>query len=183
MMNIKEKPVAYADIRGNKNYPDIKGRVDFYDTYGGTVLAASVHGLPEEAGKRNPAAASAEPKERNHSQPGKSVEQSQGFHAFHIHTGNACMENGQGEFASAGGHYNPWDTLHPSHAGDLPPLLSNNGSAWMAVYTGRFYPEDVIGRTVIIHEKSDDFHTQPSGDAGEMIACGEIVAWDSDNYH
>ena len=53
----------------------------------------------------------------------------------------------------------------------------------MAVYTGRFYPEDVIGRTVIIHEKSDDFHTQPSGDAGEMIACGKIVAWDSDNYH
>ena len=103
--------------------------------------------------------------------------------AFHIHTGNACTENGQGEFASAGGHYNPWDTLHPSHAGDLPPLLSNNGSAWMAVYTGRFYPEDVIGRTVIIHEKSDDFHTQPSGDAGEMIACGKIVAWDSDNYH
>ena len=47
----------------------------------------------------------------------------------------------------------------------------------MSEYTNRFYPEDVIGRTVIIHEKADDFHSQPSGDAGEMIACGEIVAW------
>ena len=38
-----------------------------------------------------------------------------------------------------------------------------------------FYPEDVIGKTVIIHALSDDFKTQPSGDAGEMIACGEIM--------
>ncbi len=50
----------------------------------------------------------------------------------------------------------------------------------MTVYTGRFFPEDVIGRTVIIHEKADDFHTQPSGDAGEMIACGEIKTCEPD---
>ena len=47
----------------------------------------------------------------------------------------------------------------------------------MAVYTNRFYPEEVIGRTVIIHENADDFHSQPSGDAVEMISCGEIAAW------
>ena len=52
------------------------------------------------------------------------------------------------------------------------------GSAWMAVYTGRFFPEDVVGHTVIIHEKADDFRTQPSGDAGKMIACGEITIWE-----
>ena len=83
----------------------------------------------------------------------------------------------QNEFADAHGHYNPKGTPHPEHAGDLPPLLSNHGMAWMAVYTDRFYPEDVVGRTVIIHEKADDFRSQPSGDAGEMIACGEIAAW------
>lgn len=151
MMNIKEKPVAYAIIRG---------KVDFYDTYGGTLLVASVRGLPKDA-----------------EEPGR------GFHGFHIHTGSACTENEQGEFSSAGSHYNPENTLHPAHAGDLPPLLANNGSAWMAVYTGRFYPEDVVGRTVIIHKNADDFHTQPSGNAGEMIACGEITAWDLDDYH
>ncbi|EOS78735.1 hypothetical protein C817_03256 [Dorea sp. 5-2] len=151
MINIKEIPAAYAKIKGNNTHPDIKGRVDFYETYGGTVLVASVQGLPERSGEGD-----------------------QGYHGFHIHTGSACTENEQGEFSSAGGHYNPADTLHPAHAGDLPPLLSNNGTAWMAVYTGRFYPEDVIGHTVIIHEKADDFRTQPSGDAGAMIACGEI---------
>ena len=155
MINIKEIPAAYAKIKGNNTHPDIKGRVDFYETYGGTVLVASVQGLPERSG-----------------------EGGQGYHGFHIHTGSACTENEQGEFSSAGGHYNPADTLHPAHAGDLPPLLSNNGTAWMAVYTGRFYPEDVIGHTVIIHEKADDFRTQPSGDAGKMIACGEISIWE-----
>lgn len=157
MIDIMKKPAAYAVVRGNKNYPDIEGKVDFYDTYGGTVIVASVRGLPKgtEGG-------------------------GQGFHGFHIHAGGACAEDGQGEFSSAGGHYNPENTTHPAHAGDLPPLLNNAGAAWMAVYTGRFYPEDVIGRTIIIHGKADDFHSQPSGDAGEMIACGEIIARDPD---
>ena len=41
-----------------------------------------------------------------------------------------------------------------------------------------FFPEDVIGKTVVIHDRPDDFHTQPSGASGEKIACGEIVAED-----
>ena len=47
----------------------------------------------------------------------------------------------------------------------------------MMVYTDRFYPEDVIGKTVIIHSEPDDFRTQPSGDSGEKIACGRIEEW------
>lgn len=155
MTDIRENPAAYAVIKGNKDYPGIGGRVDFYDTYGGTLIAVSVHGLPKGSG-----------------------ESSYGFHGFHIHAGSSCTENEQGEYASADGHYNPKNTVHPAHAGDLPPLLENEGSAWMAVYTGRFFPEDVVGHTVIIHEKADDFRTQPSGDAGKMIACGEITIWE-----
>ncbi len=154
MMNIKENPAAYAVIKGNKEHPNIKGKAAFYDTYGGTVLVVSVCGLPGEA-----------------------KDNSSGFHGFHIHEGGKCTGNMQNEFADAHGHYTPKGTPHPEHAGDLPPLLSNHGMAWMAVYTDRFYPEDVVGRTVIIHEKADDFRSQPSGDAGEMIACGEIAAW------
>ena len=75
-------------------------------------------------------------------------------------------------------HYNPGNKSHPQHAGDLPPLLSDAGEAWMSVYTSRFFPEDVIGKTVVIHDRPDDFHTQPSGDSGEKIACGKIVAED-----
>ena len=33
----------------------------------------------------------------------------------------------------------------------------------------------LAARTIIIHEKADDFTTQPSGNAGKMIACGEII--------
>ena len=85
-------------------------------------------------------------------------------------------------FQNADGHYNPNKTGHPDHAGDLPPVLANNGNAWMMFYTTRFYPEDIIGKTVVIHEKRDDFKTQPSGDAGAMIACGGVRGDDLTAY-
>ena len=69
---------------------------------------------------------------------------------------------------------------HPRHAGDLPPVLGNDGTAWMEIYTGRFYPMDVVGRTIVLHEMPDDFKTQPSGDSGMKIACGEIKAWEQE---
>ena len=76
--------------------------------------------------------------------------------------------------------YNPEKEEHPRHAGDLPPVLSNDGTAWMEIYTGRFYPMDVVGRTIVLHEMPDDFKTQPSGDSGMKIACGEIKAWEQE---
>lgn len=38
----------------------------------------------------------------------------------------------------------------------------------------RFNVSDIIGRTVIIHNMAEDFTSQPSGNAGEKIACGVI---------
>lgn len=146
-----EKPVAGARIAGSEKYKTISGRVDFYDTYGGTIVVAKIWGVPKEFGNN--------------------------FLGFHIHEGGFCTGNADDLFADTGQHYNPQDKSHPEHAGDLPPLLVSKGSAWMAVYTDRFYPEDVIGRTVVIHSKPDDFRTQPSGDSGEKIACGEIKEW------
>lgn len=97
------------------------------------------------------------------------------FYGFHIHEGKNCTGDMEDSFKNAGLHYNPDKVEHPKHRGDLPPILANDGVAWSAVYTERFYPEEVIGRTVIIHDMADDFKTQPSGDAGKKIACGEIV--------
>lgn len=101
----------------------------------------------------------------------KLPENDSGFFALHIHEGNSCEGM---EFPSTKGHYNPNDQPHPKHAGDLPPLLSTGGRAYLAVKTDRFRAEDVIGKTVVIHSRADDFHTQPSGNAGEKIACGVI---------
>ena len=89
-----------------------------------------------------------------------------GFFAFHVHAGPGCE--------APGGHFDPGGQPHPDHAGDLPPLLSDGGHAFLAVRTGRFRPSDVTGRAVILHAGPDDFHTQPSGNPGPIIACGEI---------
>lgn len=94
-----------------------------------------------------------------------------GFHGFHIHTGGSC---GGVAFADTQGHYNPENTKHPDHAGDLPPLLSCGGKAYLTVVTNRFQICDVIGKTVVIHSKRDDFTSQPAGNSGEKIACGII---------
>lgn len=96
---------------------------------------------------------------------------SNGFYGFHIHENGECS----GDFTSAGSHYNPTNAPHPMHAGDLPNLLSNDGFAYMMVYTNRVKPQEVIGRAFIIHDMPDDYRTQPAGDAGARIACGVIV--------
>ena len=152
---IHEMPAACATIRGSEKFSTIRGNVYLYEIYGGTVLVGEVYGIPEEL-------------EREYG----------GFYGFHIHEGESCTGNAEDPFADTKGHYNPKETTHPRHAGDLPPLLSNNGTAWMEVYTGRFYPEEVVGRTIVIHEMPDDFRTQPSGGSGAKIACGQIVEWE-----
>lgn len=143
-------PEAVARISGSEEYPQIQGMVYFFDVFGGTIVMAEIYGLPDEEWK----------------DVGK-------FFGFHIHEGGRCAGE-RPPFSETGEHYNPAGMQHPFHAGDLPPLLSVNGTAWYAVYTGRFHPDDVVGRTVVIHDESDDFRTQPSGNSGAKIACGVI---------
>ncbi|MBR1533231.1 MAG: superoxide dismutase family protein [Ruminococcus sp.] len=146
MMQCNRRPNAKAFIQGSEQFPELRGEVLFYQERDGALISARVRGLPKNE---------------------------TGFYGFHIHEGDSC--NGKG-FPDAKGHYNPKDHPHPSHAGDLPPLLSNHGNAYLSVKTDRFRLRDIIGRTVIIHGGTDDFRTQPSGDAGEKIACGVIKA-------
>lgn len=93
-----------------------------------------------------------------------------GFYAMHIHENGDCTL----PFDKTGEHYNPADMPHPDHAGDLIPLMGNQGYAWLAFYDKRFEISEVRGRSVIIHRMPDDFHTQPSGNSGEKIGCGVI---------
>lgn len=76
-----------------------------------------------------------------------------------------------------GKHYNPTNAPHPMHAGDMPPLFADGTDAWSAFMTRRFKVCDVIGMDVVIHARRDDLTTQPSGDAGDKIAFGEIKAF------
>lgn len=137
---------AKAIINGDDKYPKLHGEVTFRRLKEGVLVTARVSGLPKTES---------------------------GFYGFHIHEGKSCDGDG---FPKTKGHYNPKDRPHPSHAGDLLPLLSCKGSAYMQVKTDRFRICDIIGRTIIIHSDTDDFRTQPSGDAGEKIACSVIRA-------
>ena len=157
LIEITGNPTAAAEIRGSAVYENIRGKVDFYDTYGGTIVAVEIYGLPEEL-----------------------EDKGSGFYGFHVHKGGSCTGNAKDFFADTGMHYDEENHAHPEHAGDLPVLLSNGGVIWAILYTGRFSPEDVIGRTIVLHKQADDFRSQPSGDSGEKIACGEIVEWKND---
>jgi Cu-Zn family superoxide dismutase len=145
------RPDAKALVRGSGEYPDIVGTASFFQTKDGVLLSIEVAGLPHEV---QPCSA--------------------GVFGFHIHEGTACTGNAEDPFADAGGHYNPDECPHPYHAGDLPPLFEANGRAFMVVLTDRFKVRDVIGRTMILHARPDDFTTQPSGNSGKKIACGVI---------
>jgi Cu-Zn family superoxide dismutase len=91
---------------------------------------------------------------------------SSGFYGLHIHSGSDCTD--------PEGHYNPEDLPHPRHRGDLPPLLSCGGRAYLCTITNRFCLKEIIGRTIVVHREADDFKSQPSGDPGPMIGCGKI---------
>ena len=104
-----------------------------------------------------------------------------GKHGFHIH------EFGDGTAAdglSLGGHYNPGNTMHGGpedgdrHVGDLGNIEADRSGR--AKYNrldteisldGR---KSIIGRSVVIKEKVDDFKTQPGGGAGIRVAYGII---------
>ena len=143
------KAVAY--IRGSSKYPLIHGSVSFDETSNGIIVTARIYDLPQA--KNNCVGR---------------------FFGFHIHEGTSCTGNANDEFANSLSHYNPTNCPHPYHAGDLPPLLENNGYAYMSFLTNKFTLQDVIGKVVIIHSIPDDFTTQPSGNPGEKIACGKI---------
>ena len=48
------------------------------------------------------------------------------------------------EFANAKSHLNPTKCPHPFHMGDLPPLIENNGQAYMRVLINRFKIKDIM---------------------------------------
>lgn len=137
---------AKAEIKGSDKYPNIEGIILFNEKTNGVLITARIKNLPINEHKGR-------------------------FFAFHIHEGSNCTGI---NFEDSKKHLNPSNLKHPYHLGDLPPLIECNGNAYMQVLVDKFKIDDIIGRTIIIHDGIDDFKTQPSGDSGSKIACGEI---------
>ena len=148
---LRSRPQAAASIAGSKDHPDISGTVRLYQTNTGVIVLAQVSGLPRS-----------------------DIPCQEHVFGFHIHEGTDCGGNMDDPLADAMSHYDPNGCGHPHHAGDLPPLFGNSGLALSLFLTNRFSIDEVIGRTVIIHDHPDDFTTQPSGNSGTKIACGVI---------
>lgn len=145
MQYCRKNPDAVAKIQGGIEGPQLSGCVQFYQENGCVLIVVRISGLSKES--------------------------ETGFFGFHIHQGESYTGT---DFSGTGGHYNPADQAHPKHAGDLSPLLECRGNAYLSVRTDRFSVNDIIGRTVVIHSDSDDFHSQPAGNAGKKIVCGVI---------
>lgn len=150
---LKNKPNAYALLHGNKANSSINGKISFYFISKGCLVVSEIFGLPKSNEKCIIP-----------------------IFAYHIHENGDCSLDKNDTFSKVGSHLNNNKCDHPYHMGDMPPIFSNNGYAFSVFYTERFKLSDVYGKSVIIHSKTDDFKTQPSGDAGEKIACGIIVS-------
>ena len=105
-------------------------------------------------------------------------------HGLHIHEAGDCSS---GDGMSTKGHFNPYGKPHAHagtperHAGDLPSLKADKDGrakvdAMLDILTVAPGPASVVGRGVIVHADPDDYKTQPTGNAGARIACGEIRA-------
>ena len=108
-----------------------------------------------------------------------------GVHGIHIHAVGKCEGP---DFKTAGGHFNPEmkkhgkDSADGAHAGDL---LNISVPATGALKTSILATQATLGEgpnslfheggsAIVIHEKEDDYKTDPSGNSGARIACGVI---------
>lgn len=102
-------------------------------------------------------------------------------HAMHIHEFGDCSAP---DATSAGSHYNPEGHPHglpnggQRHAGDFGNVQADNqGRARIELTVENISilgaRNPVAGRALIVHAKPDD-GSQPTGNAGDRLACGVI---------
>lgn len=109
---------------------------------------------------------------------------SPGEHAVHLHEKGDCSAE---DASSAGGHWNPTMKPHGKrgdgtsyHKGDVGNMtVGNDGKGNLSLTIegwsiGGADSTNVVGKSVIVHEKADDFTTQPTGNAGGRLSCGVI---------
>ncbi len=129
----------------------VVGQVRMWETPGGVTFRIGASGLPH------------------------------GIHGVHVHAVGRCDPPG---FASAGAHLNPAARKHgfnnPAgpHLGDLPNVsVAANGVLQEAVsLPGASFATllDADGAALVIHQRADDYVTDPSGNSGDRIACGVV---------
>ncbi|PKQ46406.1 superoxide dismutase family protein [Confluentibacter flavum] len=109
-----------------------------------------------------------------------------GEHAIHIHEKSDCSAP---DGTSAGGHWNPTNQPHGKwgaetgyHKGDIGNFTADENGNGMVMFTTDEWcigcdddSKNIIGKGVIVHAGTDDFTTQPTGDAGGRVSCAGII--------
>ncbi|MCD0465662.1 superoxide dismutase family protein [Flavobacterium sp. ENC] len=108
-----------------------------------------------------------------------------GVHAIHIHEKSDCTA---ADGSSAGGHWNPTFKKHGKwgsaeyHKGDIGNFTADaKGNGTITLTTDEWCvgcgdaTKDVLGKGLIVHQGTDDFTTQPTGNAGGRVACAGII--------
>ncbi len=145
----EERSVRFVDMNGEQN-----GTATLTGTDQGVLIELEVSGLP--AGE---------------------------WVAFHVHETGECDHSTDHE--SAGGHFNPTDAEHGylaeggPHAGDMPnQYVGADGVLRAQVFNTMVTLDDgeagILGRSLMIHGGTDDYVSQPAGDAGDRYACAVI---------
>jgi Cu-Zn family superoxide dismutase len=140
--------VASAEIHST-TMKDVKGTVTFEEKPESLMVMADISGLKKDAKL-----------------------------GFHIHENGICEGP---DYKTAGNHFNPHMAKHgspdtdKSHAGDMGNIQTDkDGHASSVVNLKGVTLTEVMGKAVLIHAKTDDLKTQPSGNSGGKIACGLI---------
>jgi len=106
-----------------------------------------------------------------------------GSYGAHIHAVGRCDAP---DFASAGQHWNPTGEQHGRsnpqgmHKGDLPNFMVDAGGrgtleiniTGASLLVGAMPMMDRDGAAIVIHERPDDYRTDPSGNSGGRMVCG-----------
>ncbi len=108
-----------------------------------------------------------------------------GVHAIHIHEKSDCTA---ADGSSAGGHWNPTFKNHGKwgaatcHKGDIGNFTADEkGNGSITLTTDQWcigcgdQTKDIIGKGLIVHQGTDDYITQPAGNAGARVACSAII--------
>jgi len=108
-----------------------------------------------------------------------------GVHAIHIHEKSDCSA---ADGSSAGGHWNPTFKKHGKwgvgeyHKGDIGNFTADEkGNGSIKLTTDEWcigcadQTKDILGKGLIVHDGTDDFTSQPAGNAGARVACTAII--------
>lgn len=108
-----------------------------------------------------------------------------GERAMHLHTTGSCVGP---DFQSAGAHLNPDGKQHGTrnpmgaHLGDLPNVTAgSDGRVELSIPIAGNPAElekvlfDADGTAIVVHAGPDDMVTDPAGNAGKRVACGQLL--------